>query len=121
VFMEWPTPITMSGFEIGEKIHTGIALIHNESIQNSPVKDAFAIALAKDSNTIGRSSWDETAVLVAVRGFEPWFNYRMLNFKVETDGKNVLIPGDKIKYLTFKQKPEQIAADIEKLMMHTPK
>lgn len=121
VFMEWPTPITMSGFEIGEKIHTGIALIHNESIQNSPVKDAFTIALAKDSNTIGRSSWDETAVLVAVRGFEPWFNYRMLNFKVENDGKNVLIPGDKIKYLTFKQTPEEIAADIEKLMMHTPK
>src|SRR5258705_4900803 len=50
VFTDWPTPVTISGFEIGEKILTGIRLIHNESIQNSPVKDAFKIALSKDSN-----------------------------------------------------------------------
>ncbi len=56
VFTEWPTPIILSGFEIGEKILTGIPLIHDAAIQNSPVKDAFTIALAKDSNTVGRNS-----------------------------------------------------------------
>ena len=120
VFAEWPTPITLSGFEIGEKIHTGIALINNKAIHGSPVKDAFTIALTKDSNTIGRNSWDETAVLVAVRGIQPYFNYRKINFEIEADGKDTLIPGDRFKYLVFKQTPAQIAIVIENLMMHQP-
>jgi inosine-uridine nucleoside N-ribohydrolase len=120
VFTEWPTPVLLSGFEIGEKILTGIPLINNKAIQNSPVKDAFAIALAKDSNTVGRNSWDETAVLVAVRGIAPWFSSRKLNFEIENDGKNVLIPGEKFTYLTFKESPEAIAKVIEDLMMHQP-
>ena len=120
VLAEWPTPITISGFEIGEKILTGIRLIHNDNIQNSPVKDAFEVALVRDSNTVGRNSWDQTAVLVAVRGIAPWFGYRKLNFDIENDGKNVLIPGEKFTYLTFKQTPEEIAKVIEDLMMHQP-
>lgn len=120
VFADWPTPITISGFEIGEKILTGIRLIHNESIQNSPVKDAFQIALTKDNNTLGRNSWDETAVLVAVRGIAPYFNYRKLNFEIKDDGQNVLIPGEKFTYLTFRQTPEEIGKLIEDLMMHLP-
>jgi inosine-uridine nucleoside N-ribohydrolase len=120
VFSEWPTPWIMSGFEIGEKILTGIRLINNDSIQKSPVKDAFRIALTKDNNTVGRNSWDQTAVLVAVRGMQPWFDSRKLNFEIEADGKNILIPGDKITYLTFKEKPEAIAKVIEDLMMHQP-
>ena len=120
VFTEWPTPVLLSGFEIGEKILTGIRLINNETIQNSPVKDAFAVALAKDSNSIGRNSWDQTAVLVAVRGMAPWFGSRKLNFEIKDDGKNVLIPGEKFTYLTFKETPEAIAKVIEDLMMHQP-
>lgn len=120
VLAEWPTPVTISGFEIGEKILTGIRLIHNDNIQNSPVKDAFKVALVKDSNTVGRNSWDQTAVLVAVRGIAPWFGYRKLNFDIENDGKNVLIPGEKFTYLTFKQTPEEIGKVIEDLMMHQP-
>ena len=120
VFTDWPTPVIMSGFEIGEKILTGIRLIHNDTIKNSPVKDAFATALTKDSNTIGRNSWDQTAVLVAVRGIAPYFHYRKLNFEVKDDGQNVLIPGEKFTYLTFKQTPEAIATLIEDLMMHQP-
>jgi inosine-uridine nucleoside N-ribohydrolase len=121
VFADWPTPVTISGFEIGEKILTGIRLIHNESIRNSPVKDAFEIALSKDKNATGRNSWDETAVLVAVRGIEPYFSYRKLNFEVKDDGKNVLIQGEKFTYLIFKQTPEEIGKLIEDLMMHQPR
>ncbi len=118
VFAEWPTPVIISGFEIGEKILTGIRLINNEAVQNSPVKDAFAVALAKDKNTVGRNSWDETAVLVAVRGTAPFFNTRKVNFEVKDDGKNVLIPGEKFTYLTFKQTPEEIGKVIEDLIMY---
>ncbi|MEO6730204.1 MAG: nucleoside hydrolase [Ferruginibacter sp.] len=120
VFAHWPTPVTISGFGIGEKILTGIRLIHNDAIQNSPVKDAFEIALSKDKNTVGRNSWDQTAVLVAVRGIAPYFGYRKLNFEIKDDGKNVLVPGKKFTYLTFKQTPAQIGKLIEDLMMHQP-
>ncbi|HEY8661879.1 MAG TPA: nucleoside hydrolase [Hanamia sp.] len=120
VFADWPTPVTISGFEIGEKILTGIRLINNETIQNSPVKDAFQIALAKDNNKLGRNSWDETAVLVAVLGIEPYFGFRKLNFEIKDDGRDVVIPGEKFTYLVFKQSPEEIGKVIEDLMMHQP-
>jgi len=120
VFSDWPTPMIISGFEIGEKILTGIRLINNASIQNSPVKDAFQIALKYDSNKVGRNSWDETAVLVAVRGIGPWFNFKRLNFEIKDDGQDILIPGEKFTYLTFKKTPQEIGKMIEDLMMHQP-
>jgi inosine-uridine nucleoside N-ribohydrolase len=120
VFADWPTPVTISGFEIGEKILTGIRLINNETIENSPVKDVFQIALAKDNNKLGRNSWDETAVLVAVLGIEPYFGFRKLNFEIKDDGRDVVIPGEKFTYLVFKQSPEEIGKVIEDLMMHQP-
>jgi inosine-uridine nucleoside N-ribohydrolase len=120
VFNNWPTPMVISGFQIGEKILTGIPLISNEKITNSPVKDAYKVALTKDANTAGRNSWDQTAVLVAVRGYEPWFGTTKINFDIKDDGKSVPVPGDKFIYLTFKQTPEEIAKTIEELMMHQP-
>jgi inosine-uridine nucleoside N-ribohydrolase len=120
VFTEWPTLIVLSGFDVGEKILTGTRLIHNKSIQNSPVKDAYEVALKKDKNTKGRNSWDQTAVLAAVRGLDPYFSFRKINFDIKEDGQSVPVPGDKFIYLTFKQKPEQIAKVIEDLMMHQP-
>jgi inosine-uridine nucleoside N-ribohydrolase len=121
VFAEWPTPMLLSGFEIGAKILTGTRLIADNEIQNSPVKDAFKIALEKDNNTIGRNSWDQTAVLVAVRGWEPFFGLRKVNFEIQDDGTNVLIPGEKFMYLTEKMPPAETAKVIEDLMMHEPK
>lgn len=120
VFTHWPTPIIISGFEIGEKILTGIRLINNDTIQNSPVKDAFKIALVKDSNTVGRNSWDQTAVLIAVRGIDPSFSYRKINFEIKNDGQNILIPGEKFTYITFREPPESITKIIEDIMMHQP-
>ncbi|UTA67250.1 nucleoside hydrolase [Emticicia sp. 21SJ11W-3] len=121
VFTEWNTPMLLSGFEIGEKIRTGIRLINNEDIQSSPVKDAYQVALAKDKNTQGRNSWDQTAVLVAIKGIEPYFSYRKLNLEIKEDGTNVLIPGEKLMYLTEKMPPAEVATIIEDYMMHQPK
>lgn len=120
VFNNWPTPMIISGFDIGEKILTGTKLIASEKIVNSPVKDAYKVALAKDGNTVGRNSWDQTAVLVAVRGFGPYFTTRKINFDIQENGKSVPIDGDKYTYLVFKQSPEEIARVIEELMMHQP-
>jgi inosine-uridine nucleoside N-ribohydrolase len=120
VFNEWPTPIVISGFHIGEKIMTGIPLINNGQITNSPVKDAFDVALKKNKQMEGRNSWDQTAVYVAVRGMEPYFTSRKISFDIKDDGKSVPVKGDKYTWLEFKQKPEQIAKGIEELMEHQP-
>lgn len=121
VFKEWPTPVVISGFEIGEKILTGIRLINNPAIENSPVKDAFQIALSSDKNTTGRNSWDETAVLVAVRGAAPYFSTRKIDFEIGGDGTSSVIPGEKFIYLTENMPAEEVAKTIEDLMMHQPK
>lgn len=120
VFKHWPTPITLSGLEIGIEIFTGIQLVKDSTIQNSPVKDAYQISLARDGSTKGRYSWDQTAVLIAVRGIEPYFNYRNLDFDINNDGSNTVIRGDRITYITMKQAPDQVAKMIEELMMHQP-
>ena len=120
VLAEWPTPILLSGFEIGEKVLTGSRLIKNEEIKQSPVKDAYRVALKADNNTVGRNSWDQTAVLVAIRGYSLYFNSRKVNFEINADGRNVLVPGENFAYLTEKIPPVEVAKVIEDLMMHQP-
>ncbi len=120
VFADWPTPILLSGFEIGEKIITGGRLIKNESIRQSPVKEAYQVALTSDHNLLGRNSWDQTAVLVAIKGYAPYFNIKKVNFEIREDGRNVLITGEKFDYLTTKMPPVEVADVIEELMMHQP-
>jgi inosine-uridine nucleoside N-ribohydrolase len=117
VFTEWPTPVLLSGFEIGYKILTGKRLIADSVLQKSPVKDAFQIALKADKNTAGRHSWDQTAVLIAVRGAEPYFGIRKINFDIRDDGTSVVIPGERFSYLTEKMPASDVAKVIEDLMM----
>lgn len=120
VFKEWPTPFVLSGFDIGEKILTGIPLINNKEITNSPVKDAYEEALRKDKNKKGRNSWDQTAVFIAVRGLDPYFGFKKMNFEIKDDGQSVPVAGERFMYITFKEKPSEIAKGIETLMIHQP-
>lgn len=120
VFKEWPTPFIISGFHIGEAVMTGIPLINNERITNSPVKDAYDVALKKNNQMQGRHSWDQTAVYVAVRGIEPFFTSRKISFNITDDGKSIPVKGSKYIWLEFKEKPEVIAETIEQLMAHQP-
>ncbi len=120
VFNDWPTPIIISGFHIGEQVMTGIPLINDTKITNSPVKDAFDVALKYNKWTEGRNSWDQTAVYVAVRGLEPYFTSRKISFDIQADGKSVPIAGEKYTWLEFKAKPSDVAKGIEELMHHQP-
>ena len=81
------------------------------------MKEAFQIARAADKNTEGRHSWDQTAVLVAVRGANPYFDIRKINFEIKDDGTSALIPGDRFSYLTEKMPANEVAKVIEDLMM----
>ncbi len=122
VFTDWPTPILLSGFEIGEKIHSGLPLIQNANIQHSPVKDVFTISLPKskeDQN--GRMSWDQTAVLVGVRGYESYYTVKSGRLTLNADGSNGW--DDRAtghQYLVAKMPVPEVEALINKLMQHQP-
>jgi len=123
VFDNWPTNIIFSGFEIGMKIKVGLPLIHNDELKNSPVKDVFMISIpmAKEDSA-GRMSWDETAVLVAVKGFEPYYHLHYGHIKVADDGKNSWDNGNKLHtYLVESEDPKKIQDLINELIMHQPK
>ncbi len=122
VFDNWPTKIIFSGFEIGEKIKVGLPLIHNDKIQNSPVKDVFRISIpmAKEDSA-GRKSWDETAVLVAVKGFESYYHLHYGHIKVADDGKNNWVDaGNDQAYLIESVAPKKVQDFINKEIMHLP-
>jgi inosine-uridine nucleoside N-ribohydrolase len=118
VFAEWPTEIIFSGWEIGKEIKTGLKVIANERL-NSPVKDVFAMAMPLSrEDAAGRMSWDQTAVLVAVRGALPYFGLK--RGKILVEGGNNKWQDDPMgphAYLTPSMPFEQITALIEGLMM----
>ncbi|MGJ3244425.1 MAG: nucleoside hydrolase [Opitutales bacterium] len=85
----WPesVPITFVGVELGWPVKTGVHL--NDAPDDHPVKAAFRHNYADSLNTGGRESWDLIAVLVAVRGPEPF--YRLSEpgtVRVARDGSN---------------------------------
>ena len=122
VFSNWPTNILFSGFEIGWKIKVGLPLIHNTAIRNSPVKDVFRISIpmaAEDS--AGRMSWDETAVLVAIKGYQPFYRLEYGRILVAADGSNTWsLEGKQQAHLVEAVPPEVVRDYINKIIMHQP-
>ena len=119
VFEHWPTPVILSGFEIGEKIFTGKKLI--AANLQSPAHMAFKIAIPmsqEDRN--GRMSWDETAVLAAVKGASFAFGEVSGTMVAEPSGHNRWIKSEngKHSYLTFKKRPDELSGIIEGYIMH---
>ncbi|QJW91577.1 nucleoside hydrolase [Spirosoma taeanense] len=122
VFAQWPTPILMSGFEIGEKIHSGKPLTQNAQIRNSPVKDVFTISLPKSKEDIGgRMSWDQTAVLVGIKGYEPYYTVKSGRLTLNADGSNGWDDaGQGHQHLVVKMPVPQVEKLINDLMQHQP-
>lgn len=121
-FENWPTPVIFTGFEIGEKVKTGLKLV-GSAIRNSPVKDAFRIAMAaSEEDRNGRMSWDQTAVLIALYGTEPFFTAVKGTIKVNTNGSNDFDenPDGKHLYVKMKMDPDSLGSIIEERMMHLP-
>jgi len=118
VLETWPTEVVVSEFEFGCDIFAGRKVAEMAGPRN-PVKDVFAgnipsrDEIRKDSarwlrsqfGMGGRSAWDETAVVVAVRGSEKYCNvergtYRMLG----TDGEDEWAPGEDGPHLRLQPK-----------------
>jgi inosine-uridine nucleoside N-ribohydrolase len=122
VYDNWNTQVILSGFEIGDKILAGLPLINNEAIKNSPVKDAFSISIPKaKEDSAGRKSWDETAVLVAIKGYSKFYTLHPGRIKVADDGKNTWDENGKGQaYLVEKIDHREVQKLINELMMHPP-
>ncbi len=120
-FDNWPTPIIFSGFEIGSKIFTGLPIV-NSNIQHSPVKDVFALSIPMDPNDKnGRMSWDETAVLVAVRGWQKYFDVVKGKIIGNADGSNGWdTNGTRDLYLVQKMAIPEMQHLLDELIMQQP-
>ncbi|MDR2497332.1 MAG: nucleoside hydrolase [Tannerellaceae bacterium] len=120
VFGGWPVEIVLSGFEIGVNILTGTRIVASP-IENSPVKDTYTLCLA-EQDFDGRMSWDQTAVLVAIKGYEPYFNTERGRIIVNENGSNSWSADPSGKHIRLIEKlpPQEMAAIIEGYMMHQP-
>jgi hypothetical protein len=117
----WPTPIIFSGFEIGDKIQTGAALKNIPA--GSPVRRGYELF----NGLQNRSSWDQTAVLYAVRGLdgglkEFWEVHGPGTCEILEDGGNRWrdAPDVKHTYLVRKMPEAKVAEAIEALMVAPP-
>lgn len=117
VFNNWPTTVVFSGYEIGKDIKTGLGLVYDTS-ESGPVKDVFAFCIPKaKEDSAGRMSWDETAVLVAIRGVKPYFGEKRGHIVIH-GGFNQWHddPNGTQYYLTKLMPDEEISAILEKYM-----
>lgn len=115
----WPTPIVFSGWEIGAAIHTGSKL--TEASADSPVRRAYELYRGRVGGT--RESWDQSAVLFAVRGAGDYWSLSppgrvraengVSRFEADPNGMHV--------YLLETIDPEDIAEEMDRLMASPPK
>lgn len=124
VVAHWPTEVLFSGFEIGVKIKCGLPLAGDASIQHSPVKDVFRISLPQAAeDSAGRSSWDETAVLVGVGGYLPYYSLRRGRMVVAVNGSDRwedMADGQQA-HLVEARPVEEVRAVIDGLIRHQPR
>lgn len=117
VASSWPTPVVFSGFEIGIVIETGASLV--QAPDTDPQRKAYELYL--DGPGRSRWSWDQTALLYAVRGQgEAWeLSPPGWNRVNGSDGSNAWSddPSGQHRYMLFKQEPQAIAQEIEDLML----
>ena len=128
---DWPTPIVFTDFQYGHTVFTGRRVAELKAKDN-PVTDVFKSSLMKLEDVTatswdrvtGHPSWDETAVLVAVRGTEKYFGEEHGTYLMqEGSGNNRWIADANSKNfrLTEKMSKADVGAVIDELMCRPPK
>ncbi len=117
---KWPTTIVYSGFEIGEPIMTGERLV-TETPEKSPIRMAYHTNPGLDEKK-NRHSWDQTAVLFAVRGLKDYWTIASGTIQIADDGKNNWVAGGNLrKYLIMKKTVPEMKKIIEDMMVAAPR
>jgi inosine-uridine preferring nucleoside hydrolase len=118
----WPTPVIFSGFEIGSPIGTGADL--RDLPKTNPVRQAYELF----NGLTNRQSWDQTAVLYAVRGLagqldDVWTLSPAGTVAVAADGGNTWQAGadGRHRYLIAKMPAAEVARLIDGLMARPPR
>ncbi|KOH44201.1 nucleoside hydrolase [Sunxiuqinia dokdonensis] len=122
VFQHWPTPILFSGWEIGSSIFTGRRLADEGSV-NNPLAWAYRYNLDtyEGKKADKRQSWDQTAVLCAVRNPEDYFYVAGPGkFVIFENGHNTWDPDTDAShyFLVHKYPYHKIADVIDELMLY---
>lgn len=111
----WPKPILFSGFEIGVSIYTGAKLALTS--ESNPIRRAYELAGGYVGST--RSSWDQTAVLAAIRDPLLYWNLETTGYcSVATNGSNEWYssPDKDHSYLIRNVSDEDMTEIIDNLM-----
>ena len=118
---DWPTPIVFSGGEIGEKIKVGARL--HETPENNPVR----LCYQHYNGLTNRESWDQTAVLYAVRGERDYWTLSepglcLMHHRV-IHGHSEWIPaaGRQHRFLIPKMPTAELGKVIEDMMIEPPR
>jgi hypothetical protein len=115
----WPTQIVFSGFEIGARVFTGAIL--EKSDPRSPVRESYRLYFGGAFKE--RESWDQTAVLYAVRGPHNYWTTETEGYMhVFPDGSNEWrnSPDRDHAYLKEAMPPAALGAIIQDLMTLPP-
>jgi hypothetical protein len=80
----------------------------------------MSIPMAKE-DSLGRKSWDETAVLVAIKGYSPFYTLHHGRMIVTDDGKNTWDDnGNGQAYLVEKIDYKEVEKLINELIKYQP-
>lgn len=131
VFEQWPTPIVFVDYQYGRDLYAGRAVAESVGEWN-PVKDAFKNRLTPREQVTstsydrlaGHPSWDEAAVLAAVRPLSRYFNAEKGTFRmVGTNGNDEWVANSESPHLrvTVKMPKEDVGRVIDELMTRLPK
>jgi hypothetical protein len=129
VIKQLKVPITFSGFELGDAIKTGV--VFNKMDKNTPLyigwmhfsNNAPWMEKFRTGKIIDNSTFDQTAVLYAVRGGVGKYWDRVKGGKCVPDdvGGNTWIKKRRSKhsYLKLKMDSEELAKELEAMMLGT--
>lgn len=120
---KWPTPIVFTDFQYGVDCFAGRVLAEKGGADN-PVADVFRVNVDACNGRTGRSAWDETAVLIAVRGVDSYFNVERGTYRmVGTDGHNEWIadPNARDCRVTEKLPKASVGKIIDELICRSPR
>ena len=136
----WPTPVVFSDFEYGRDVFAGRAIAEtpDPGPGRNPVRDVFAGSIPSRAEIAadpaqwlrrsfgmgGRSAWDETAVLAAVRGEETYFNVNRGRYRITgADGADEWAPDENGPHVRITEKlpKAEVGRIIDGLMLRPPR
>ncbi|MFC1619468.1 hypothetical protein ACFL45_05940 [Candidatus Neomarinimicrobiota bacterium] len=115
ILHNWPTPIVLS--PPGPEVLTGPAL--ESTPVDNPVREAYYKFFG--DKFLGRSSWDQLAVLYGVRGVEDYFTTSTTNTGSFSNGYVWKTDSREFTVLDEKLSNEEFAKIVEDLMTEPPK